>query len=289
MASTDKQVFDRKQDAVYSKQIKTLAQEVDNNADADTIVKNINGGGESNKNAINPNKININGIESANGNFIVDENGNMKCKDAEITGGDIVLSGENDVNKLIIKTTNDDTTYMALSNRQLLGYISNKLRVKLQPASALLSLYNSSSNGQAKDSFTYSYAGTFGYNSSGTQTIQIWNTGEIQCVSLTQTSQESQKKNFEKLENALDIIKNIDIYKYNLKTEKDTDKKHIGFVIGDNYKYSKEVTSEDNTGVDLYSFTSLICKAFQEYTEKTDKEIEELKSRILALEKGANV
>lgn len=98
----------------------------------------------------------------------------------------------------------------------------------------------------------------------------------IKTPTLTQTSLESQKKNFEKLKNALDIIKTIDIYKYNLKTENDKDKKHIGFVIGDKYNYSKEVTSLDNTGVDNYSFTSLCCKAIQEQ----QKQIEELKKEI---------
>ena len=89
---------------------------------------------------------------------------------------------------------------------------------------------------------------------------------------LTQTSLAEQKKNFEKLQdNALETIKGIDIYKYNLKNEKDTDKKHIGFIIGDNYNYSKEVTSIDNQGVDNYSFTSLCCKAIQELTAKIEK------------------
>ena len=102
----------------------------------------------------------------------------------------------------------------------------------------------------------------------------------ITTPTLTQTSLESEKKNFEKLKNALDIIKTIDIYKYNLKTENDKDKKHIGFVIGDKYNYSKEVTSLDNTGVDTYSFVSLCCKAIQEQQEQIEelkKEIEKLK------------
>ena len=106
----------------------------------------------------------------------------------------------------------------------------------------------------------------------------------ITTPTLTQTSLESEKKNFEKLKNALDIIKTIDIYRYNLKTENDKDKKHIGFVIGDNYNYSKEVTSIDNTGVDNYSFTSLCCKAIQEQ----QKQIEELKKEIEKLKGEKN-
>lgn len=99
----------------------------------------------------------------------------------------------------------------------------------------------------------------------------------IRTPSLTQTSEESQKKNIEKYTgNALETINSIDIYKYNFKNEDDKNKKHLGFVIGDKYKYSEEVTSNKNDGVDLYSFVSLCCKAIQEQ----QAEIEELKKRL---------
>lgn len=94
-----------------------------------------------------------------------------------------------------------------------------------------------------------------------------------------QTSQANKKKNFEKFENALGYIKQIDIYKYNLQTEKDTDKKHLGFVIGDNYNYSDIVTSKENNGVDVYAFESLCCKAIQEQQQQ----IEELQKEIKLL------
>lgn len=104
---------------------------------------------------------------------------------------------------------------------------------------------------------------------------------EISAPTITQTSLEEKKKNFEKMkDNAIEIINGIDIYRYNLKTENDKDKKHIGFVIGDKYNYSKEVTSLDNTGVDTYSFVSLCCKAIQELHAQignVHKEIEKLK------------
>lgn len=115
---------------------------------------------------------------------------------------------------------------------------------------------------------------------------------------VTQGSRETIKKNFEKLPSGLDIIKDIDIYKYNLKTEEDDTKKHIGFVIGDKYKYSKEVTSKENDGVDVYSFVSVCCKAIQEQQEQIEKLQKEnqQKDEILAnlierlekLEKEAN-
>lgn len=104
--------------------------------------------------------------------------------------------------------------------------------------------------------------------------------GDVYCNSVIQTSLKEKKKNFERLENALDIIKNIDIYKYNMKEDKDTDKKHIGFVIGDKFNYSKEVTSKNNDGVDIYALASVCCKAIQEQ----QKIIEQLQEKIKRLE-----
>lgn len=104
----------------------------------------------------------------------------------------------------------------------------------------------------------------------------------IETPQVTQTSRKEEKKNFTKLTNALDIIKDIDIYKYNFKSDNDKDKKHIGFVIGDDFKYSKEVTSKDNDGVDVYSFVSVCCQAIKEQQEQ----IEELKNEINKLKGG---
>lgn len=104
--------------------------------------------------------------------------------------------------------------------------------------------------------------------------------GDITCNSLTQTSLKENKKNFKKYSGALDEVKNIDIYKYNLKNETDDTKKHLGFVIGDEFNYSKIVTSDNNKGVDTYSFTSLCLQAIkeqQELIENLQKQINELK------------
>ena len=102
----------------------------------------------------------------------------------------------------------------------------------------------------------------------------------IYVYDLHNLSLESEKKNFEKLENALDIIKATDIYKYNYKKDKDGKKKHIGLVIGDKYNYAKELTDDENESVDLYTMTSVCLQAIKEQQaqiEELKKEIEELK------------
>ena len=101
-------------------------------------------------------------------------------------------------------------------------------------------------------------------------------TGNIRCVSLTQTSKVEDKKNFEKLTNAKDILNQVDIYKYNFKDENDDTKKSIGFVIGDDFNYSKEITSTNNDGANIYSMVSVLWQVVKEQQE----EIKELKEMI---------
>lgn len=110
--------------------------------------------------------------------------------------------------------------------------------------------------------------------------------GQINCVALTQTSLEQHKKNIEKLSNAIEEIKKTDIYQYNLKSESDDKKKHLGFVIGKNFNYSHLITAENEEGneigVDNYSMTSLCLQAIKEQQII----IEDLETKINVLMKG---
>ena len=186
-------------------------------------------------------------------NFSVDKNGIMKCvnaimKNAQIEGGNLKMWGKSTLDGVrVFKDDSKNTSYMAYMVSDSIGVNDGE-----------------NSSGMLPD-----YIGTG--NSSMTP-------NKISSPVITQTSLAEQKKNFEKMQDrAVDILKNIDIYKYNLKCEKDTDKKHIGFVIGDKYNYSKEVTSLDNKGVDNYSFTSLCCKAIQELSQQVEALQNEIK------------
>lgn len=113
-------------------------------------------------------------------------------------------------------------------------------------------------------------------NGTTSSPLIITSGGDITCVRLTQTSKEENKKNFEKLTNAKNILNQVDIYKYNFKDEDDNIKKSIGFVIGDDFNYSQEITSINNDGANIYSMVSVLWQVVKEQQE----EINQLKEMI---------
>lgn len=119
------------------------------------------------------------------------------------------------------------------------------------------------------------------YITDGTNTTSLSATA-VWSQAFNNVSTEDAKKNI-KLYNTsgLDVIKNTDIYSFNYKAETNQDKKHIGVVIGDDYKYSKEITANDEKGIDLYSMVSICFKAIKEQQEQIEmlqKEMIDLKN-----------
>lgn len=94
------------------------------------------------------------------------------------------------------------------------------------------------------------------------------------------SSLEEYKKNISLFEeNALDIVKNAEIYTYNYKVEEDDEHKHIGFVIGEKYKTPKQLIGETGDSIESYSMSSIMWKALQELIDKVEK-MEEKYGRI---------
>lgn len=203
-------------------------------------------------------------------NFSVDKNGNMSCNNANFNGGNIELykdTAQHGIFGIYTDKTDNPKYRMLLFDESLESYYyDNKLFF-------LGTSKNISGNPVG--------ASLFLANANGNDTISLeGNDGSIYCQNVYPQSLQEKKKNFEKYENALDTLKNVEIYKYNFKTEENDAKKHIGFVIGNDYKYSKEITSKNNDGADIYSFVSVCCKAIQEQQaqiEELQKEIKELK------------
>ena len=207
-------------------------------------------------------------ITITSSNFNLDNAGNMSCSNATINGGQLNMTNASYLTPRI-KTSGSGLG--GFSGETII--FPDGIRIDAN-GKDMANLTVGSSNDLPIGILSLE-------NSSGD--ISTMSPTQLTIAKVVQTSLAEYKKNLEKMQdNAIEAVKNIDIYKYNLKCEQDTDKKHIGFVIGDDYNYSKEVTSIDNTGVDNYSFTSLCCKAIQEQQEQ----IEELKKEIEKL-KGA--
>lgn len=213
-------------------------------------------------------------------NFQLDKEGNMTCNDGNlrnvnIDGGKITMTGTYNNKRLIIKTNAENFITSIAPYQTVITRKDNLNDIETVMGAGATTFWDNNEN-------CHSTVSAHGLNcaSDNEGKIDISGiTGNIQCVSLTQTSLEKNKKNFEKLDNALDIINNTDIYKYHLKNQNDNEKKHVGFVIGDDYNYSKEVTSTNNDGADIYSMASVCFEAIKEQ----QKEIENLKKEIKVL------
>ena len=106
--------------------------------------------------------------------------------------------------------------------------------------------------------------------------ITIIKSSGISTPKIAQGSLEKLKKNIELSDNCLEDIKNADIYKYNLKCEEDSEKKHYGFIIGKNRNTPEKVIADTGDGIDTYSMISVLWKGVQELTKK----VEELEEKL---------
>ena len=241
---------------------------------------------------IKASQIELEGYTTVNGGFKIDNTGNMECKNATVTGGNITMKSTGEYPNLILMDGNTLPTSnykneihsggMTVSSREsVYPYVLTGVKNGGIEHGGWICLYNQSTG------MSIELDGEMGWIQANSMSLYDNNhvninidldgyNGHIDCVSLTQTSLADKKKNFEKLENALDIVKDTDIYKYNFNFEEETDKKHIGFVIGDKYNYREEITSAKNDGAEIYSMVSVLWKAVQEQ----QKEIEELRKLV---------
>ena len=153
--------------------------------------------------SIQSNKISLQGktialtsdnINIASTNFSVDTDGNMTCNQATmsnvtVTSGNITIPDGLNKGVEVHADSNNNHYFTRQRAGAFTCYRNDVLLARIMDGSSdiggVLQLYNTS----------------------GTLTIQANGTdGNVRCVSLTQTSLEERKKNFEKFENALDIV-----------------------------------------------------------------------------------
>lgn len=230
---------------------------------------------------INANKVSLNGktiqltsdnISIASNNFNVDSNGNLTCGNATILGGKINLTDNNTPEGDILVADSRVSKMNLFSGGFVLSGKTQSYNPKITDNMYVELGFH---NGSVMLNLMGEYSQTMIFDDG------IITEGNITCRSLTQTSIEGMKKNIEHFNNGLDIINATDIYKFNYINETDDNKKHIGFIIGNNYRYSKEITSNSNDGVDLYSMISVCFNAIKEQEQKInelEKKIEELES-----------
>ena len=244
----------------------------------DEIISKINQSAEAI--SIKADKINLNGAVTANENFKIKSDGSMEAKNGTFTGGNISLSGGTNQNnaKFIIEDPN---------NNQKFAYITpNSIQIGDSSGNDGYFSFNEGALNVGKGNngsylqLTQRYDGTRGKFYMSVTDAYVTQ-GSIHALEYHYDSLAEKKKNIKLYEkNAIDIIKNTDVYEFNYKSQEDNYKKNIGFVIGDNYRTSKEIFTNDKVGINSYSVLGVLWKAVQEQQEQIEllqKEINKLK------------
>ena len=261
-------------------------------ATADGHIAQVNLGADASEGStfnVNADNINLEGYTTINNGFSIDTNGNATMNNANINGGDIILTA-NDPSSWarfrILGTGPVDgwITYMMPGSADLVNnitwgsYSSDEARCKYNDNSKEFDLYvydtgpgldmygNSTNTSITMDCYdTVSENPTIRVkrNSDYTSITQngVWS------PSFNNNSQESKKKNIQLDDGCLQQILETDICSFNWKYEDDGDQKHIGCIIADeggNYKIAPKVLTHDKDAVDLYSMNGMSWKAIQE-------------------------
>ena len=219
-------------------------------------------------------------------NFQVDANGNvvansLKSNNAEITGGKLLLFGGTESNPAFQVSSNNGYTKSIGEYMYVIGNNGSPAGITVrtnysEPGKGVhIGSYNNGAGISVGNGTIDNFFDVQGYNS------RVYVYGPIYADSFNNNSKEDIKKNIKLYdENAIELLKKSNIYTFNYKTEKDDEKKHIGFIIGEKYKTPDELISQTGDSINNYSMCSVLWKAVQEQQEeieKLQKEIEKLK------------
>ena len=235
---------------------------------------------------LNGKTINLTGdnINIDSNKFSVDEEGNVICSNIDIKSGNILLKDKGkgtNLAKFFIQNDENPNKFMSIMSDQI-RTVDDYGEAIINPQQIML---NGKDTNSGMDTYLTTGLISVTKNNHGIFDADA-NTGEVfadklKYKTISQLSLENLKKNIREYDKeALKIVKSGDIYSYNFKTEKDTDKKHIGFIIGSKYRTSSEILTEKSDGIDMYSMSSIMWKAIQELSTKVEelqKEVKELK------------
>ena len=291
-----KYIFNNKLNEEYALRVETNSSirrtadeinlKVSKKVNQDEVIASINMSPEQIK--ILAKSLQLEGFTSINGNFTIDEEGNMICNNATIKGA-VIANGEN--------FSVDEEGNVTCKSATMENVTCEDFTIKnstIQEGFIELKSTNGNSSFSVTDTSTDRLnselsANTLNFNSnlsrnvaqigvdmaSGNGFMSV--TGVAECGNLVQTSAKNKKKYIKKVDKkAIDLINNADICQYQLKGEKTTGHRHIGLVVGEDYNCPDEVISEDKKGVEIYSMIALAWKAIQELSEENRKLKEKL-------------
>ena len=266
--------------------------EVSKKVNQDEVIASINLSPEQIK--ILAKNLQLEGFTSINGNFTIDEKGNMTCNDAKINGA-VIANGEkfsiDEEGNMTCKSATMENVVcenFTIKNSTIQeGYIELKStagnssfsvtdtstdRLNSELSASLLNFNSNSDRNVAQVGVDMASGNGFVSVTGNADCGQLNCSGTAYCNNLVQTSQKEKKKYIKKVnKKALDVINSADIYQYQLKGERPTGHRHYGLVIGEDYNCPSEVKAENGKGIELYSMLTLAWKAIQELSEENKK------------------
>lgn len=215
-------------------------------------------------------------------NFSVDKNGNITASNINITGGQISLKSDETTSMLEVINKSNSNYFTRIFPRTVICKSGeNNISVSATLGYGMIAM---NTEGVSTVGITGSSTNPRIFLQTSLGTVFNADKDGVSAKTFNNSSIESIKKNITKFEDALEIIKNSEIYEYNFKTEEDTEQKHIGFIIGDitdnKYKTPQRVLSKDKKAIENYSMASINWKATQQILEL----IERIEKRITLLE-----
>ena len=268
---------------------KKLEEELELKAGKDDIISTINLSSEGV--AIQGNKIDLTGAVSVNDNVTIDEEGKLTAISATISGGTINLESNDGTSKFYLYS--DGFYDGSTGEEQFSEFTINSHgtdwqggKKETREVTQRASMYNTQLSFVDARPTEGSYVGTYDVGGfqldapvSGTTTTTIKGyarTGNITCVSLTQTSDRNAKEDIKEIpeENAVRFIKSLRPVEFKFKG---MDGKHHGFI-------AQEVVAD----WDLVSEGEMKSLAYNEIIADLVATVQNLTKRVEVLEEKIN-